>query len=70
MGDEVRSKRVLLSTNSHFSSFQFAAPRPAPLHNCAVRLSEAEYGSPSHYLTNSPLPADKPEALDFVRTSF
>ncbi len=39
---------------------------PFALYSSAVRLSEAEYGSPSHYPNNPTMFIDKPDALDFV----
>ncbi len=46
---------------------------PCALHSSAVRLSEAEYGSPSRYPNKLTMSPDKPDALDlganFIPTS-
>jgi|SRR5580700_5717416 hypothetical protein len=44
---------------------------PQPIFSLnAVRLPEAEYGSPSHYPNKLTLPADNPDALDFGANFF
>jgi hypothetical protein len=40
------------------------------LSDSAVRLTGAEYGSPSHYPNKLTLSADKPDALDFGANFF
>jgi hypothetical protein len=57
--------------NTAFEHLTVPNPRsPFALYNSAVRLSEAEYGSPSHYPNKLTLPADKPDALDFGANFF